>query len=116
LLDLQFDDVSGFYQAPPHVKANGGIFVVDDLGRQLVSPRELMNRWIVPLDRGRDYLTLHNGFKLTIPFDMSVVFSTNLHPDEIADDAFLRRFGYKILMGPVDEAAYRRIFQQACAD
>jgi len=114
MLDLQFDEVSRFYQAPPHVKANGGVFVVDDLGRQLVSPRELMNRWIVPLDRRRDYLSLHTGFKMSVPFDMAVVFSTNLRPHEIADEAFLRRFGYKIHVGPVDEASYRRIFEQAC--
>lgn len=115
MLDLQFDPVSRFYQAPPHVKANGGMFVVDDLGRQLVSPRELMNRWIVPLDRHVDHLTLHTGFKLTVPFDMSVVFSTNLRPDQIADEAFLRRFGYKIFIGPVDEPSYRKIFGEACA-
>ena len=114
MLDLQFDEVSRFYQAPPHVKANGGVFVVDDLGRQLVSPRELMNRWIVPLDRRRDYLTLHTGFKLSVPFDMAIVFSTNLRPDAIADEAFLRRFGYKVFVGPVDEDSYRQIFQGAC--
>lgn len=116
MLDLQFDPVSRFYQAPPHLKANGGMFVIDDLGRQLVSPRELMNRWIVPLDRHRDHLTLHTGFKMTVPFDMSVVFSTNLRPDQIADEAFLRRFGYKIFVGPVDQRSYRKIFEEACAD
>ena len=114
MLDLQFDEVSRFYQAPPHVKANGGVFVVDDLGRQLVSPRELMNRWIVPLDRRRDYLSLHTGFKLSVPFDMAVVFSTNLRPEGIADEAFLRRFGYKVFIGPVDPVSYQRIFEEAC--
>ncbi len=115
MLDLQFDPVSRFYQAPPHIKANGGVFVIDDLGRQLVSARELMNRWIVPLDRKRDYLSLHTGFKFAVPFDMTAVFSTNLHPEQIADEAFLRRFGYKIHIGPVDRESYRRIFEEACA-
>lgn len=95
MLDLQFDPVTRYYQAPPHIKANGGLLIVDDLGRQLVSPRELMNRWIVPLSRGRDFLSLHTGFKFAVPFDMSVVFSTNLKPSELADEAFLRRFGYE---------------------
>lgn len=115
MLDLQIDPVSRFYQAPPHIKANGGIFVIDDLGRQLVSAHDLMNRWIVPLDRGHDYLTLHTGFKFSVPFDMTVVFSTNLHPTQIADEAFLRRFGYKIHVGAVDRTSYRQIFEDACA-
>jgi energy-coupling factor transporter ATP-binding protein EcfA2 len=113
-LDLQFDPATRYYQAPPHLKANGGVFVVDDLGRQLVSPRDLMNRWIVPLDRNRDYLSLHTGFKFSVPFDMTVMFSTNLTPSDIADEAFLRRFGYKVHLGPMDLASYRRVFEQAC--
>lgn len=114
MLDLQFDEQTRFYQAPPHMKANGGIYVVDDLGRQLVSPRDLMNRWIVPLDRRRDYLSLHNGFKFSVPFEMTVVFSTNLQPAQLADEAFLRRFGYKILVGPVDPGSYRTLFERVC--
>lgn len=114
MLDLQFDQTTRYYQAPPHVKANGGVFVMDDLGRQLVSPRELMNRWIVPLDRNRDYLTLHTGFKFAVPFEMTVMFSTNLKPTEIADEAFLRRFGYKVYLGAMDLASYRQIFEGAC--
>jgi len=114
MLDLQFDGGTRFYQAPPHLKANGGMFIVDDLGRQLVSPRELMNRWIVPLDRQRDYLSLHNGFKFVVPFDMTVVFSTNLRPSQLADDAFLRRFGYKTFIGPMDLESYRSVFQTNC--
>ncbi len=116
MLDLQFDEQTRFYQAPPHLKANGGVYVIDDLGRQLVSPRDLMNRWIVPLDRRRDYLTLHNGFKFSVPFEMTVVFSTNLRPSELADEAFLRRFGYKIHVGPVDEASYRALFERVCQE
>lgn len=114
MLDLQFDPGTRFYQAPPHVKANGGLFVVDDLGRQMVSPRELMNRWIVPLDRDRDYLTLHTGFKFVVPFDLALIFSTNLEPQDLADEAFLRRFGYKVHLGPMPVADYRRIFKEVC--
>lgn len=116
MLDLQFDPTNRYYQAPPHVKANGGVFVVDDLGRQLVAPRDLMNRWIVPLDRNRDYLSLHTGFKFAVPFDMTVIFSTNLEPHELADEAFLRRFGYKVYLGPMDLANYRRIFEECCRE
>lgn len=114
MMDLQFDASSRFYQAPPHLKANGGVFVVDDLGRQLVSARDLMNRWIVPLDRNRDYLTLHTGYKFAVPFSMTVIFCTNLRPDDLADEAFLRRFGYKVYLGPMDPAHYRQVFQNAC--
>lgn len=114
MLDLQFDATTGYYQAPPHMKANGGLFVVDDLGRQMVAPQDLMNRWIVPLDRQRDYLSLHTGFRFTVPFDLTVVFSTNLRPDELADEAFLRRFGYKIPLGALDRDRYHRIFEAAC--
>jgi energy-coupling factor transporter ATP-binding protein EcfA2 len=114
MLDLQFDPATRYYQAPPHVKANGGVFVVDDLGRQLVSPRDLMNRWIVPLDRSRDYLSLHTGFKFAVPFDMTVIFSTNLRPHELADDAFLRRFGYKVYLGAMALPSYRQIFERVC--
>ena len=114
MLDLQFDHATRFYQAPPHVKANGGLFVVDDLGRQRISPRDLLNRWIVPLDRSRDYLSLHTGFKFVVPFDLAAVFSTNLQPAQLADEAFLRRFGYKVHLGPMSAEQYRRVFRQAC--
>lgn len=116
MLDLQFEPALRFYQAPPHLKANGGLFVVDDLGRQLVAPQDLMNRWIVPLDRRRDYLSLHTGFKFSIPFDLTVIFSTNLPPHSIADEALLRRFGYKVHLGPVDRDTYRRLFERSCAE
>lgn len=116
MLDLQFDPTTRYYQAPPHMKANGGVFVVDDLGRQLVSPRDLMNRWIVPLDRSRDYLSLHTGFKFGVPFEMAVIFSTNLKPTDIADEAFLRRFGYKVYLGPMDLASYRKVFEDTCRE
>lgn len=116
MVDLQFDSKARFYQAPPQVKANNGLFIVDDLGRQLVSPRDLMNRWIVPLDRRVDFLALHTGKKFSIPFDVIVVFSSNLPPSKLADDAFLRRLGYKIHVGALDETEYRDIFTQVCQE
>ena len=116
MLDLRFDASTGFYQAPPHVKAMGGLFIVDDLGRQLVAPRDLMNRWIVPLERGVDYLTTHSGLKFEIPFELKVVFSTNYPPSKLADDAFLRRFGHKIHIGSISPRDYKRIFEQACLE
>ena len=114
MVDLQFDQKSRFYQAPPQVKANNGLFIVDDLGRQLVSPQDLMNRWIVPLDRHVDYFGLHTGKKFQVPFDVIVVFSSNLQPSKLADEAFLRRLGYKIFVGALPEADYRSIFTQVC--
>ncbi len=116
MLDLQFDSKARFYQAPPHVKANNGLFIVDDLGRQLVSPRELMNRWIVPMDRRIDYLALHTGKKFMVPFDLILVFSSNLPPSQLADPAFLRRIGYKIFVGPLEEREYRKLFVNVCRE
>jgi hypothetical protein len=116
MLDLDFDETTRFYQAPPHVKANNGLFIIDDLGRQLLSPQQLMNRWIVPMDRRLDYQALHNGYKFAIPFDVILVFSTNMMPSEVADEAFLRRLGYKIHVGPLNESEYRTVFQGVCRD
>lgn len=114
MLDLDFDRATRFYNAPPQVKANNGLFIVDDLGRQLVPPRDLMNRWIVPLDRRIDYLALHTGTKFPLPFDVIVIFSSNLRPGDLADDAFMRRLGYKIRVGPLDQAQYGEVVRQAC--
>lgn len=116
MLDLDFDESSRFYTLPPQMKANNGLLIIDDLGRQLVKARDLMNRWIVPLDRDMDYLTLHNGKKFKVPFDVVVVFCTNLKPNDLADEAFLRRLGYKIHLGPLDEADYHAIFKQVCEE
>jgi hypothetical protein len=116
MLDLDFDESSRYYNLPPQMKANNGLLIIDDLGRQLVKARDLMNRWIVPLDRHLDYLTLHNGKKFMVPFDVIVVFSTNLKPTDLADEAFLRRLGYKIPLGPLDEEDYRAIFKQVCEE
>lgn len=115
MVDLDFDERTHFYHAPPQVKANNGLFIIDDLGRQLVSAQDLMNRWIVPLDRRIDYLALHTGQKFMVPFDVVVVFSSNLPPAELlVDEAFLRRLGYKIYMGALEPAAYTAIFHQVC--
>jgi SpoVK/Ycf46/Vps4 family AAA+-type ATPase len=114
MLDLDFDESARFYQAPPQVKANNGLLIIDDLGRQLAPAIDIMNRWIVPLDRHVDYLALHTGKKFMLPFDVIVVFSTNLPPSKLADEAFLRRLGYKIYVGPLSEDEYRVITQQVC--
>ena len=115
MLDLQFDPGARLYQAPPHLKANNGIFIIDDLGRQRCSPVELMNRWIVPMARHIDFLSLHTGYKFAVPFDVIVVFSSNLAPQELADDSFLRRIGYKIHVGPLSAYHYLAVFRSTCA-
>ncbi len=115
MLDLRFDSNTRLYQAPPHLKANNGIFIIDDLGRQRCSPLELMNRWIVPMDRGVDYLSLHTGLVFQVPFDVVVVFSSNFLPERLSDGAFLRRLGYKIEVPPQTQAEYEQLFRQACA-
>ena len=114
MLDLIFNSREGFYQAPLQMKANGGVFILDDFGRQLVQPRDLLNRWIVPLDKGVDYLTLHTGRKFPIPFRTLVIFATNLRPHDLVDEAFLRRIRYKIAMTDPTRREYREIFQREC--
>lgn len=110
MLELRLDDTSGIYAAPLQMKANNGIFIIDDFGRQLMSPRDLLNRWIVPLDRRVDYLSLRYGVKFQIPFEVMVVFSTNLDPQDLADEAFLRRIHNKILIESVDAGTFDQIF------
>ncbi len=112
MLEMRLDEASGIYAAPLQMKANNGIFIVDDFGRQMMSPRDLLNRWIVPLDRRVDYLSLRYGVKFQIPFEVLVVFSTNLEPSDLADEAFLRRIHNKIFIGAVDERAFDQIFQR----
>jgi predicted ATPase with chaperone activity len=111
-LDLVYDDVHKFYEAPFQVKANGGILLIDDFGRQQVRPRDLLNRWIVPLENRVDYLTLHNGRKVEVPFDVLIVFSTNLPPKDLVDEAFLRRLRHKIEIGDPNYEEYREIFKR----
>ena len=113
-LDLRFNPVAHFYEAPLQLKANGGVFLVDDFGRQRMRPEDLLNRWIVPLESRVDYLTLHTGRKLQIPFDVLVIFATNLDPHKLADEAFLRRIPYKIeVLDPTPEQ-FERIFVLNC--
>jgi len=114
-LDLVFDDVHKYYEAPFQVKANGGILLIDDFGRQLVRPRDLLNRWIVPLENRIDFMTLHTGRKIEIPFDVLVVFSTNLPPRDLVDEAFLRRLRHKIELGDPTFDAYREIFKRVAS-
>lgn len=111
-LDLVFDDTNKFYEAPFQVKANGGILLIDDFGRQLVRPRDLLNRWIVPLENRVDFLTLHTGRKIEVPFDVLVVFSTNLPPRDLVDEAFLRRLRHKIEISDPNYEEYREIFRR----
>jgi predicted ATPase with chaperone activity len=114
-LDLQYDAYTKLYQAPFQVKANGGVLIIDDFGRQRVPPRDLLNRWIVPLERREDYLTLHTGAKFSIPFDCLVIFATNLDPKSLVEEAFLRRIHYKVQVEDPDRAEYEEIFRRCCA-
>jgi hypothetical protein len=114
MLDLTFNPISKFYEAPIQLKANGGVFVVDDFGRQRIPPRDLLNRWIVPLESRVDFLTLHTGRKFEIPFNVLIVFATNLKPESLADEAFLRRIPYKILAKNPTLDEYCRIFELNC--
>ncbi|MEY4168457.1 MAG: ATP-binding protein [Blastocatellia bacterium] len=110
--DLTYDRASRFYEAPFQIKANCGTLVIDDFGRQRVEPEELLNRWIVPLERKVDFLTLHTGKKISVPFEQLVVFSTNLEPSRLVDEAFLRRMGYRVRIEPPNESTYRLIFER----
>lgn len=114
MLDLRYDEIARFYEAPLHMKVMGGCFVIDDFGRQLVSPTKLLNRWIVPLESRVDYLKLHTGKSFSIPFDEIVIFSTNLEPEDLMDPAFLRRLPYKIEVGPPPLDVFKRIFMLEC--
>src|SRR5579859_3934051 len=115
MLDLRFDPSVNFYEAPLHVKALGGCFVVDDFGRQLVSPASLLNRWIVPMESRVDYLKLHTGKTFTIPFEELLIFSTNLEPEDLMDPAFLRRLPYKIEVAGPSVELFQAIFETECA-
>ncbi|MBA4383775.1 MAG: AAA family ATPase [Anaerolinea sp.] len=111
-LDLVFNDTLKFYEAPIQVKANGGILLIDDFGRQQVRPRDLLNRWIVPLENRIDYMSLHTGRKIEVPFDVLVIFSTNLPPRDLVDEAFLRRLRHKIEIVDPSYEEYRDIFKK----
>ena len=114
MLDLTFNPITRFYEAPLQLKANGGVFLVDDFGRQRMRPQDLLNRWIVPLENRVDFLTLHTGKKFQVPFDVLVVFATNLNPHDLADEAFLRRIPYKIPIEDPTIEEFTRIFEMNC--
>ncbi|MCB9679642.1 MAG: AAA family ATPase [Alphaproteobacteria bacterium] len=111
MLELKYNRELGVSEAPLQLKAAGGTLVIDDFGRQLVSPRDLLNRWIVPLERRVDFLALPDGTKLEVPFDPFVVFSTNLDPSSLVDEAFLRRIPYKVELPDPTEEAFRRLLR-----
>jgi predicted ATPase with chaperone activity len=113
-LELIFDPIAKVYEAPYQLKANGGLFLIDDFGRQKCRPQDLLNRWIVPLEKKFDYLALQTGKKLEVPFDVLIVFSTNLSPKDLVDDAFLRRIRHKIEVGNPSPDEYREIFKLVC--
>ncbi len=113
-LDLIYNEVSMYYEAPFQTRANGGLLLIDDFGRQQARPQDLLNRWIVPLEKRVDFLTLHTGRKIEMPFDVLIIFSTNLPPESLVDEAFLRRIRTKIEVGSPTFEEYRAIFQQVC--
>ncbi|HQY31723.1 MAG TPA: ATP-binding protein, partial [Thermomicrobiales bacterium] len=113
-LDLTYDKFSRIYEGPLQLKANGGMLLIDDFGRQQVSPKQLLNRWIVPLEKRVDFLTLHTGKKIEIPFDQLIVFSTNLLPKDLVDEAFLRRIQNKMHVANPTVDIYREIFKRQC--
>lgn len=113
-LDLSFNPASKIYDAPFQIKANNGIYLIDDFGRQKVTPAEVLNRWIVPMERKIDYLNFQQGGKITVPFECFLVFSTNLNPEQLGDEAFLRRIQYKMFLRSPGEAEFAEIFEQFC--
>jgi hypothetical protein len=112
MLDLRYLEESNFYEAPLHIKAVGGTFVIDDFGRQIVKPKDLLNRWMIPLEEKIDYLKLHTGATFAVPFDELVLFCTNLSPDDLMDAAFLRRIPYKIKLGAPSIERFRNILHR----
>jgi SpoVK/Ycf46/Vps4 family AAA+-type ATPase len=113
-LDLVYDEINKYYEAPFQVKANGGMFLIDDFGRQQVRAVDLLNRWIVPLEKRVDFLTLNNGRKIEIPFYVMIIFSTNMDPKDLVDEAFLRRIRHKIEVGNPTFEQFREIFKIMC--
>ena len=115
MLDLSYNPSAKVYGAPFQLKSNNGIYLIDDFGRQKVSPAELLNRWIIPMDSHVDYLTFHTGGKVKVPFETFLIFSTNLHPSKLGDEAFLRRIQYKMYMKNPSEQEFIEIFERYCA-
>lgn len=114
MLEVQFDPATRQYRAPLQVKANGGMLILDDLGRQRIPPTTVLNRWIMPMEEGVDYLSINTGQHFRTPFDVILVFSTNMQPHDLVDEAFLRRIGYKIGFEPLTADQYHQIWQRVC--
>jgi len=114
MLDLSYNSTSKVYDAPYQLKANNGIYLIDDFGRQQCSPADVLNRWIVPMERRIDYLKFHSGSKMTVPFEAFLIFSTNLKPEQLGDEAFLRRIQYKMLLRSPDTEEFAEIFKRFC--
>jgi len=111
-MDLIYSSTTRYYEAPFQLKANGGTLIIDDFGRQRVNPVDLLNRWIIPLERGTDYLTLHTGKKIEVPFEQLLIFATNLDIQGLVDEAFLRRMGYRLYVAPPTRDLYSAIFKK----
>ncbi len=114
-MDLSYSDTVRFYEAPFQVKSNGGVLIIDDFGRQRVDPHDLLNRWIVPLENRVDFLTLHTGKKIEVPFEQLLVFATNLNPKDLVDEAFLRRMGYRLMFQTPSPETYGLILERYMA-
>jgi len=114
VLDLAYDPGSRFYQAPPHIKAQGGVLIIDDFGRQKIEARELLTRWLIPLERGWDTLSLITGEKVSVPFNAQILFATNLNVNQLADDALLRRILYKVKIPNPRAEDFAEILRQLC--
>jgi hypothetical protein len=112
MLDLSYNPHSKIYDAPFQLKANNGIYLIDDFGRQKASPAEILNRWIVPMERHIDYLSFHAGGKMTVPFEAFLIFSTNLRPDQLGDEAFLRRIQYKMFLRSPKQPEFSQILSR----
>lgn len=116
MLEVMYEPAAKLHEAPLQMRANNGIFIIDDLGRQRIEPKQLFNRWIVPLEERKDYLSLQSGRHFSVPFDTVLIFSTNIHPLQLADEAFLRRIGYKIEFTPMSAEAYERVWRDTCVE
>lgn len=114
-LELSYNETTKIYDAPLHLKANGGVYLIDDFGRQMITPSELLNRWIVPMENRIDHLSLPTGGKLSVPFETFLIFSTNLNPTDLGDEAFMRRIQYKMFVRDPDSHEFRVIFERFCA-
>jgi len=116
MLEVIYEPAAKLYQAPLQMRANNGVFIIDDLGRQRIDPAQLFNRWIVPLEERKDYLTLKSGKHFSVPFDVVLILSSNINPLDLADEAFLRRIGYKIRFTPLSAEAYERVWRDTCVE